>query len=350
MRRPRSCRLFTLLLVFLSCISASAQHLTLGPQGLVNARARTLRDPTSLSRGVRSYAYLTRVGGVAFDQVASPARALRFSSLTLDYRPERSNGKRLVLTLDGQEVSAPIYDWQLIPIAKFADSPHNACFTLFGELDDLAQQRSVQARGGRVFGYHPAFVNTLMGLRLFQLDSLIIHPYSHDLIKSDGRYVLGAGETRPNLRANESGRAAFVDFFRPIAYSDFPINQKQKFTSYVISDHGRSVSFDVKKGALSLTGQPGYYFWGKNPRGLNDRDKVTPLTDLSNQVSKRPSMLRVINPAVWDAGVKLMRYSAFFRYFKQKHPTQWRAFMAQIDKAPAPSPRVTTPAIMERPR
>ena len=58
-------------------------------------------------------------------------------------------------------------------------------------------------------------------------------------------------------------------------------------------------------------------------------------------------MLRVINPAVWDAAVNVMRYAAFFRYCKQKNPTQWRVFMAQIKKAPALQPPVITPTVME---
>lgn len=344
MRHSR--RFFSLLLVLLVCISASAQRLTLGPQGLVNARARSLRDPTTLTAGLRSYDWLTRVGGVAFDQTASPAKGLRFSSLTFDYRPERKNGRRFVLLLDGQEVSAPIYDWQLIPIAKFADSQYNACFTLFGDLYDAARQGRVQASGGYVLGYHPAFENTLMGLRLLQLDSLIIHPFAHELIKGDKGYIRGAGEAPPNVEANKAGKIAFERFFLPIGSSNFLGGSQQIFTSYVISDQGRRITFDVKKGSLSMTGQPSYYFWA-NQRLARGNARAQPVDRLSTQVSRRTDLLRAINPAVWDTGVILMRYAAFFRYYKQNYQEHWRSFMTKINSAPPPIPRVTTPAIME---
>src|ERR1035441_6723236 len=36
------------------------------------------------------------------------------------------------------------------------------------------------------------------------------------------------------------------------------------FRSYVIGDSGREVRFDVERGSLEISGQPGYYFWRYN--------------------------------------------------------------------------------------
>ncbi|MCU1264760.1 MAG: hypothetical protein JWM21_1078 [Acidobacteria bacterium] len=333
------------IVLLLSCLNAAAQQ-SLGPQRFTNARARQLRDPTTLSAGLHSFNYLAEVGGVAFDQVAVPAKTFKFRTLTIEYRPDRKDRSRMVLTIDGQEVSAPIYDWQLIPIAKFADSQYHACFTLFGRLEDAAREREVRQRGGYVANYHPAFVDTLMGLRLLQLDGLIIHPYSYDLIKNKGRYVLGAGELRPSVVTNQKGKMAFQNFFRSIAYSQFLGQTRQNFTSYVISDQGSRIVFDLKDQGLTLTGQPTYYFWATQPLATGNA-RAVPVANLSAQVSARPKLLRAINPAVWDANVTLMRYAAFFRYCKQKYPGQWRNFMAQINQAPMPLPHTTTPEIVE---
>ncbi len=48
------------------------------------------------------------------------------------------------------------------------------------------------------------------------------------------------------------------------------------------------------------------------------------MRELSDKVSNETAMLRTINPAVWDTGVNLIRYAAFFRYCKTKNPQQWR--------------------------
>jgi hypothetical protein len=370
--------------------------------------------------------------------VAVPARGVTAGTIGLNYRPELPDGERLALTVDGRGVAAPIYDWQLIPIAKFADSKYFSCFTLFGKLADPSEERRVLAQGGRVLNYHPAFVDTLVGLRLFQLDMLIIDPYSYDLIKNNGRYLLGAGERTPDTRANMSSLIAFQEFFETLGGSS-----GNSFSSYVVSDYNREISFNFQDNTLNLTGEPSYYFWQgdsraggedeiarnvgnriltdmaaakqRNPAGfdarawliqdilnqarrferdfnlsevlevinqqdlnellrrrgdparrtflqtasadslldqlvtlrlLMDVSSVTEMRELSRQVSAATPRLRAINPAVWNAGVAVMQYGAFFRYVKANHPVQWRAFMTQISRAPAPSPRVTTPTIL----
>jgi hypothetical protein len=130
--------------------------------------------------------------------------------MSLSYRPEESDANRLWVTVDGRESSTTVYDWQLIPIAKFADSPYTSCVTLFGELDDRAEGRRLLANRDGVLNYHSAFVDTLIGLRLFQLDILIDEPYATDLPTLKGKYILGAGEVRPARNANIGGWNAMV--------------------------------------------------------------------------------------------------------------------------------------------
>jgi hypothetical protein len=323
------------------------------------------------------------------------------------------------VTINGRTVVAPIYDWQLIPIAKFADSPYFSCFTMFGQ--------SFEPLGpfeDRPFNYHPDFENTLMGLRLFQLDSLILTKDSTDLVKDGETYILGAGESAPDLSANQRGWEEFERF-----------QEKDDvlwdFHSYVIGDYRRDITFNVNDGKLSITGEPYVYFWTLDDDSYNEfengeaierarrsigravrgnkvwlvnqilieaqkrdgfigetrvlQDVLSPesedllsadpqsrgtrlrqmspaslldllvelrafnslpwtkeLRQLSEVVSRESAMLRAINPAVWDAGVNLVRYAAFFRYCKKKSPAQWQQFMREIRAAPAPQ-RVMTP-------
>jgi hypothetical protein len=386
--------------------------------------------------------FVGRVGGVAFDSVAMPAGGVVVNTLTLNYSPGKRDGERLSVTINGQTVSASIYDWQLVPIAKFANSDSYSCFTLFGELNDPEEQNRVLKRGGRVLNYHQDFANTLMGLRLFQLDNLIINEYSYDLPKDGGEYVLGAGESAPNIQANKKGLQVF---------SRYEGQNEELFTrgtSYVISDNKRQVTFNVQGNKLNIRGEPSYYFWAmdpaararlltgeartqvhnellaqvkefrrRNPTGSGEAwliqqvlkeanqydllvgdyrifrtlgqeqlvellstkgaaqrrallarqpldsilrqlvslriiasyQSAVEITELSEKISNETGMLRAINPAVWDAGVTVMRYAAFFRYCKQKNPQQWNLFIRQIKRAPALQPPVVTPTVMEAP-
>lgn len=422
----------------LLCVTVPAQ-LTFGPHGMRSASAKTLRNRTRLNTGLGSgrprLEFVGRVGGVAFDATAKPAANLKIANMTLAYSGENSDGERLLLTVNDQPVLAPIYDWQLIPIAKFVASDSFSCFTLFGDLTNAREQRKVIRQGGRVLNYHAAFTDSLMGLRLFQLDNLIINDSSWDLVKDGQRYLLGAGEPRPDFQANMTGLAAFERFKRTLP----------QFRSYVISDYRRNIVFSVNDNKLSITGEPSYYFWKLDPRAftpeklaqakatvkqqlsveaqkavasgeftsadwvvkrilaearsyerlianpvlllavrdplllklfitegdtarkallettdpeslvnllvlikaLNSIQYAVEIRELSDSVSGQTPMLRAINPTVWDASVVLLRYAAFFRYFKKRDPKQWQAFMRQIRLAPKPQPYVITPTILD---
>jgi hypothetical protein len=437
MRRPVLRRSCALVLVLMVCTSAFAQ-LELGPHRLVSPPAPTLTNPTHLAIGLRGQRFLGRVGGVAFDGVAAPVEDLRITNLRLDYRPQKPDGNRLLLQIDGHEIRAAIYDWQLIPIAKFAGSDFFSCVTLFGKLRSHQEEQAVLERGGRIINYHPAFVNTLMGLRLFQLDNLIISHYANDLPKERGRYVLGAGEQVPDTRAGRKGFDEFQAYMaRAQGNPDGP-----DYDSYVISNHKSQIRFGLQGDSLSISGEPSYFFFRyedsdlvetaksvsasiqtqsaearrENPSGFDYKDwlveqliaevekyhksfdlsetlqrfeetglldliglkqesdqraylrlrrvpvleellvglrvwmtEFTPveMDELGTKVSGRTELLRAINPAVWDAGVVLMRYSGFFRYCRQNYPQSWRAFIAQVNQAAPPRPSVLTPTVME---
>lgn len=245
------CFFFVVLLLW---INVPAQ-LQLGPQRLLSVPAPTLKNRTRLSVGLGRRGFVGRIGGVAFDETAKPTKDFVVSNIDLKYSPDKQDGKRLAVNVNGQSVSADIYDWQLIPIAKFADSDSFSCFTLFGKLSDASDQEKYGKKGWNILNYHEAFKDTLLGLRLFQLDNLIINDYSYDLPKDGGEYVLGAGESAPDTDANEKARLGFDAFFRQ---SVDPYNEPE---SYVISDYTRNIVFNVANDKLDISEQPSYYFW-----------------------------------------------------------------------------------------
>jgi hypothetical protein len=241
------------------------------------------------------------------------------------------DGGRLKVTLNHQELTAPLADWRLVPIAKYADSKYTACVTLFGHLDDGDEQGD-----NFIINYHPDFANTLVGLRLFSLDHSLIDENAVDLPKWNHRYVLGLGETSPN---KISALPAFHSMEDMLLDGDYD--------SYLISDYKRVIRFQPRNGELSLSGYPYYYFWSAGPGSTLSRPKPIHKQQLSNQVSAHPELLRKINPAAWDTGVAVMRYAAFFRYCKKKYPAEWKHLLSDLADVRV-SPAITTPTVLPR--
>lgn len=412
------------LLSFLLPFCSIAQ-LTLGEATLSYAKAKPLLRSESIITAVKNVRYLSKVGGVAFDKVAQPEDGLAVNNLQLQYNSLQEDGKRFSVNINGSPSAIPLYDWELVPIAKYANSIHNACFTLFGDLDDSSKAYSIREEGGKVLNYHPELANTLLGLRLFQLDILIIEPaLSTDLPKQANKYILGNGEKKPDIQLNKSGYQKFAAVFNKGA---------EKYSSYLICDKGQTIKFRIRDNSLAITGQPFYHFWKFNTETSSFRESLalqlttdealirkpgrteseknsllenwllknirteyrklpafnesafntlirelketrtsegaakyleeleytlfalrienTPktvvyLNTLSSSSATQSDVFRSINPAVWDAGVKTMRYSAFFRYCKEKFPDEWKTFMAQVKRINI-APAVTTPTVMK---
>jgi hypothetical protein len=420
--------LVSVILLILFAVNAVAQ-LELGPHRMVTSRAPVLSNPTRLKIGLAMPRFVGRVGGIAFDATAKPDNGFVFRNISLNYRPDQPDGQRLKVIFDEREVTARIYDWQLIPIAKFADSRFFSCVTLFGTLEDPGKEQEVWKQGGRIINYHADFENTLVGLRLFQLDSLIFDEYCADLPKLKGQYILGKGESAPNLTANQAAFSSFKDYMEELG------RVHQRYRSYIINDLGSDIRFGISGNFLNITGEPQYYFWKTDPyaffnveekveqelraaarkrpfnakawlmlrvmekakefqenydsdlllqyprylyleallaaetnldrkkylqqqtaasleimlidlRKIMETEKPVPLTEVSRQVSSQPDLLRKINPAVWDSGVNVMRYAAFFRYYKQKSPQQWQSFITQIRRLTGVEPSLETPTVI----
>jgi hypothetical protein len=200
--------------------------------------------------------FVSSVGGISFGQTAVMASTLPVKSWNISYSREKSDGERLVLILNGQAVNFRIFDWMLIPIAKYADSDYTSCFTYFGKLKDKNMEQTVLENGGHVLNYHPAFQNTLLGWRLADMDMLILYDFTTDLPKVNNKYILGAGESQPNLNANQYGAYKFTGYVREIEEKlGYP------FQSYILTDYSREIKCTVQNDTLTITGYPYYYCW-----------------------------------------------------------------------------------------
>jgi hypothetical protein len=278
----RFVKLFTAIGLLLN-LQLSAQ-IAIGQYTLSRIAAPALE--ASIGAGGFTGGFLASVGGVAFKEIAQPAPALAAQSVVLEYAPQYPDGRRVVAIIDGQRVPVNLYDWQLQPIARFAQSDEHAVFTLFGKLADQRQEREVLDNGGRVVNYHPAFQDTLLGLRMLQLDNLLAGSKGDDLAvelpREHSRYLLGPGEASPDVARNRTALARYNAALKAglgEAAADF--------RSYVVGDSGREVRFDVAQGMLRISGEPGYYFWRYNGDDPAVRDRLLASVRARIQASKR---------------------------------------------------------------
>ncbi|MBT6006814.1 MAG: hypothetical protein HOG79_13925, partial [Prolixibacteraceae bacterium] len=109
--------------------------------------------------------FVSTTGGISFENIATIDSMLNIEHLNLNYYPNNSDGVRLELRINKKEVKSTIYDWQLIPIAKFVESNNTSCFTYFGRLENQDLEKLILENEGHVLNYHPDFANTLLGWR-----------------------------------------------------------------------------------------------------------------------------------------------------------------------------------------
>jgi len=119
------------------------------------------------------------IGGVLFQGTAVPAGNAIGQAVAMQYNPAQPDGRRLSLAIGNTAVTTELYDWEIIPIARFVQSGYTACMTLFDEprtLDEIATHLENVSKGIMWANFHPAFGNTLIGLNLFFADAMLVNP------------------------------------------------------------------------------------------------------------------------------------------------------------------------------
>jgi hypothetical protein len=378
--RQRYSRLGLFGLLLWVAVAQAQQYLQLGAHSYSRAPAPALQ--MGVSRGT---AFFLAVGGVAFESVATGRDGIKVASL--GYDATRNDCDRLLIGIKQpngtvRNARAHICDWQLVPIARFAESDNGSAMTLFGKLDDKQFEDHVLKRDGRIINYHPAFDNTLVGLRLMQADIMLFDENAVDLPRSSQGYVLGSGESQPDIFKNTQ---------RFNAIQGYLAGQKQlgrTYRSYVTGDLGQKVEFYVDEGFIKFTGLPYWHMWDDPPevrraydeidslRGAtNDRavavfgslekvdlavqrdlrilkswkDRGSPIvsdTELSDGVSAKVAAVGGINPTIYRNLANVMHYSALFRHYKSTHRMSYVVFVASMEHVSL-TPNVMTPTVQQ---
>ncbi|MDR1257470.1 MAG: hypothetical protein LBJ86_06960 [Spirochaetaceae bacterium] len=293
---------------------------------IVNGKAfgisQTARASPSLevkatgSAEVSSYTVASGVGGVLFQATAVPAGNAVNQPVSVRYDPAREDGQRLVIAIGTSEIVPLLYDWQLIPIARYADSEYNACITLLGQPNYL--ERLTGDRCNMYLEVHPAFSNTLIGFNLFLIDAMLINP---DRV----RRIPGAlSETVRGYNDGEFNETRSASNARQI--DRILSTWKYGYTSYIYTDCEKDITYDVIDGQLVFMGVPVYQFLLL--------DHVHKTATLNQQLNLSVILIRplitALNPAVYATAETTAQWAAFFRGVKEQDLSGWNTFIEQI--------------------
>jgi hypothetical protein len=190
---------------------------------------------------VENFNFHILTGGISFETVAKPAAGLEKKKISLDY-----NDGQFTVTIGGQVYDPQLPDWQLIPVVKFVNSPYQVAFSSLGDTVGNNQARLL---------YHPAFRNTLLGLRIFEADVLNIPGVLWDLPRDNNKQYL--------LAQSEGNYIPQKDSVLNLKLYDELCGEGRPFSSFVITDKKADIIFDVQNGKLLFEGHP-YYLFTKN--------------------------------------------------------------------------------------
>jgi hypothetical protein len=286
---------------------------------------------------------------------------MRYDSLAPD-------GQRVIVTLvqtEGRpiDIRMPAWDWEVVPLARFVGSATDSAFSFFGELPEGAKRTLANSS---VVSYHPALQNTLMGLRLMQLDLFLFQPpFTGYFTDAAGSAILGAGErivfgndvspTDPvalkRLRAIVESRVDTAMGFLLEDCKKSPsrtcLESDQPFASYIVGDMISPVSFTVQNGSLAFRDRGVCWDFSREAdpgeRASPSLPGIRLLRPLSETFcDKVVSEWQGIHPLVYRAARRAMRFSALLRHHKAQDSVGYGSFVQSM-RGTTLKPSVSTP-------
>ena len=267
---------------------------------------------------------LSLTGGAMMVSTAWPAPALAGTPLRFSYDASQADGRRLVIAAGAQTATLPIYDWELIPLAKFVDSCHNGAVSIHM----LGNHEKVSLDA--------AFEQTLLGLRFIQADMMPrgIIMSQEFLPQDESGVIVGPGE-QERLSTDEQVESA-VKELKPLM-----AKTRNGAPFSVLTDASIRFVFAIEGTEIVITGTPYFFFWEPANKG----DQVVPRKALNDALKKAWPQIKQANPLVIESMERSFRTVALFRYQKQKSTDNWNSFVQQVSKVnlvPVATPAVLT--------
>ena len=316
--------------------------------------------------------YIRGVGGVAF--VREAAGLDGWSIATMKYDAKAQDGQRLIVTFSKQGaqsamVRPSIWDWELVPLIRFVSSDFDAAFSWFGEAPYQGPAHSDGS--GHLVTYHPAFKDTLLGLRLMQLDLyLFIPPFTGYLTDAKGTVILGSGELEatkmifnPQQSASiKASRRENMDRLtraweylttRGCAASKVLCDEGgQPFDSYIVGDMISPVWFSIADGRLSFNTRGVCWDFSRptepdeaSSPGLNGIKLLRPFSESFCDFVRKS--VKGINPLVYRSANRALTYSALLRHFKKVQPRGFSELTKSVAHITIPTVQTPTEVFLD---
>jgi hypothetical protein len=308
----------------------------LADNGIMGGRNVSL-TVNARSRQVASYGVASKVGGVIFQAVAIPAPGFEGNSVNLEYRPNQPDGQRLAVTIGNTAVTAALYDWQLLPSARFAASEFTACVSLLGLPKTQAETLLYLSYPGAFMlaEFHPNLINTLTGMNLFFIDSMLVDGNLNSMRQITDT-LNGVIPGYNDIRIDERESAQSASYIRRLLLDHA---EKEKWDTYIYTDYGTDIRYEIKDGKLAFTGFPSYLFMKLD----GDTETVTVDEELNAQIRQDIERVRAINPVIYRAAEQTAQWAAFFRMVKEQSPQNWERFITQTRGVTTPDISIETP-------
>ena len=259
--------IFPVVLIFCSSFisgQSAINILDLYRRSFPEKSARTITTNAQIG----DYTYHTSVGGISFEGVAYPAASLINEKISLDFADNR-----LVIQIGTKTFYPNLPFWQLAPIVNFADSPYTVASSQLGDTTN---------NQGAKYRFHPAFLDNLLGLRLFQANLLNLTDILWDLpIDAQRRYILAPSE-QPFTPVRDSTLHRTI--YEKLA-------KGANFTSFVLTDKDVNYVFEIVGSDLKLSGRPYYYFTRMESDTANIRKLRTQLLECYDEIETQAKIL-----------------------------------------------------------
>ena len=208
-----------------------------------------------------------KIAGISFQAVASPVRSINERDISLDFADNS-----LIVKIGTRTYYPDLPYWQLAPIVNFVNSSFDVAFS---QLGDTVGNKQAQCK------FHPAFLDNLLGLRLFQADLLNLTDILWDIpIDAQRNYMLAQSE------------GGLVPFRDPnIHRRIYEKLETGSFSSFTLTDKDVKIIFDVNESELIFSGNPYYYFVKNKADTTNVRLIRSQLINCYNEIDANAKIL-----------------------------------------------------------
>jgi hypothetical protein len=323
------------------------------------------------------------VGGVAFANIAVPLGFADGKPLSLRYNPSKKDGERLEVLIGDIVTNSGLYDWELVPLARFANGDSWACASLVGgatENDSLSvfenalemcqlTVENIEAFREVVILFHQLgrtlledannnnTIRNLVQIQRFEKekDNLSLKDQeSFDKFKNVlwASYNPALGNTFVGLNlllvdamfvsCNHGSQvmnrilSIVNDFPKIPGYNDTPIEKtvpsnellselNQDWSTYIFSDFRLPIYYWVNGNKIVFSSFP-YYQFMKYANG-----KYGYLESLNNYIRFNYPAIKALNPVLFNAAEKWCHWSALFRAIKGKSGAEWSSFFNSVN-------------------